>query len=243
MAATLHAKINRRKLDKLNLINICEEILNPTVPMALRLSGILMGEIFSNFHQRLLSFCNRRRGDRVSEEGEAAIRVACFVVVDDVHRLLVEINEAWKVKSSKADPTVLPKGRTQASGSGYRCFVGPANSSLEKSQSILQERSSLSESLWYEAVTLRDDTNAEMEPEQILHHSFTTGATDGFQSFFPMVVTDESWDLVPVRIRCERLRGTLSESAASRCAETAHRKELKSVAKGRLHVRIMPSRE
>ncbi|KAH0667030.1 hypothetical protein KY285_028236 [Solanum tuberosum] len=43
MAATLHSKLNRKKLSKLNIINICEQILNPSVPMALRLSGILMG--------------------------------------------------------------------------------------------------------------------------------------------------------------------------------------------------------
>ncbi|KAJ6429296.1 hypothetical protein OIU84_020849 [Salix udensis] len=71
MAATLHAKINRKKLNKLNIIRICEEILNPSVPMALRLSGILMGT------------------------------------------RLVEINEAWKVKVAP-DPTVLPKGKSQA---------------------------------------------------------------------------------------------------------------------------------
>ncbi|KAF7132590.1 hypothetical protein RHSIM_Rhsim09G0179600 [Rhododendron simsii] len=74
MAATMHAKINRKKLDKLNIIKICEEILNPSVPMALRLSGILM---------------------------------------DDVNRFLVEINQAWKVKSVP-DPTLLPKGKSQA---------------------------------------------------------------------------------------------------------------------------------
>ncbi|TXG50078.1 hypothetical protein EZV62_025953 [Acer yangbiense] len=74
MAATLHAKMNRKKLNKLNIIKICEEILNPSVPMALRLSGILM---------------------------------------DDVTRLLVEINEAWKIKAAP-DPTVLPKGKLQA---------------------------------------------------------------------------------------------------------------------------------
>ncbi|KAF3333631.1 Sister chromatid cohesion 1 protein 1 [Carex littledalei] len=45
MAATLHSKINRKKLNKLNIIQICEEILNPSVPMALRLSGILMGGV------------------------------------------------------------------------------------------------------------------------------------------------------------------------------------------------------
>ncbi|KAL7135505.1 hypothetical protein ABFS83_11G101800 [Erythranthe nasuta] len=75
MAATMHAKIHRRKLDKLNIIKICEEILNPSVPMALRLSGILMGKSF---------------------------------------QLIVEINEACKVKSDPSDPTRLPKGKSQA---------------------------------------------------------------------------------------------------------------------------------
>ena len=68
MAATMHARMNRKKLSKLNIIriwwensslssvlnndsvkflrpNCSEEILNPSVPMALRLSGILMGDI------------------------------------------------------------------------------------------------------------------------------------------------------------------------------------------------------
>ncbi|KAK7847408.1 sister chromatid cohesion 1 protein 1 [Quercus suber] len=89
MAATMHAKINRRKLDKLNIIKICEEILNPSVPMALRLSGILMETVISN------SVC----------------ALLCFT--DDVTRLLVEINEAWKVKAPP-DPTVLPKGKSHA---------------------------------------------------------------------------------------------------------------------------------
>ncbi|PIA34542.1 hypothetical protein AQUCO_03700076v1 [Aquilegia coerulea] len=77
MAATLHAKINRRKLDKLNIIKICEEILNPSVPMALRLSGILMGGVVIVYERK------------------------------------VELNEAWKIKPV-ADPTVLPKGKSQA---------------------------------------------------------------------------------------------------------------------------------
>ncbi|XP_058075764.1 sister chromatid cohesion 1 protein 1 [Magnolia sinica] len=89
MAATMHAKINRRKLDKLNIIKICEEILNPSVPMALRLSGILMGGVVIVYERKVK------------------------LLYDDVHRLLVEINEAWKVKA-RADPTVLPKGKTQA---------------------------------------------------------------------------------------------------------------------------------
>ncbi|XP_043693226.1 sister chromatid cohesion 1 protein 1 [Telopea speciosissima] len=89
MAATLHAKINRRKLNKLNLVKICEEILNPAVPMALRLSGILMGGVVIVYERKMK------------------------ILYDDVQRLLVEINEAWKVKSV-SDRNVLPKGKFQA---------------------------------------------------------------------------------------------------------------------------------
>ncbi|KAK9124595.1 hypothetical protein Sjap_014197 [Stephania japonica] len=87
MAATMHAKINRRKLDRLNLIQICEEILNPSVPMALRLSGILMGGVVIVYERKVK------------------------LLFEDVTRLLIEINEAWKVKSL-GDPTVLPKGKS-----------------------------------------------------------------------------------------------------------------------------------
>ncbi|KAG8644865.1 sister chromatid cohesion 1 protein 1 [Manihot esculenta] len=89
MAATMHAKINRKKLNKLNIIQICEQILNPSVPMALRLSGILMGGVVIVYERKVK------------------------LLYDDVTRLLVEINEAWKVKSAP-DPTVLPKGKSQA---------------------------------------------------------------------------------------------------------------------------------
>ncbi|GLT78914.1 hypothetical protein SLA2020_504320 [Shorea laevis] len=89
MAATMHAKINRRKLNKLNIIKICEEILNPSVPMALRLSGILMGGVVIVYERKVK------------------------LLYDDVSRLLVEMNEAWKMKAVQ-DPTVLPKGKTQA---------------------------------------------------------------------------------------------------------------------------------
>ncbi|KAI3986847.1 hypothetical protein MKX01_014548 [Papaver californicum] len=89
MAATLHAKMNRRKLNKLDLVKICEEILNPSVPMALRLSGILMGGVVIVYERKVK------------------------LLLDDVSRLLVEINEAWKVKAVR-DSTVLPKGKNQA---------------------------------------------------------------------------------------------------------------------------------
>ncbi|GAB4831973.1 hypothetical protein Ancab_005990 [Ancistrocladus abbreviatus] len=45
MAATMHVKMNRRKLAQIDIVKICEEILNPSVPMALRLSGILMDDV------------------------------------------------------------------------------------------------------------------------------------------------------------------------------------------------------
>ncbi|XP_022985848.1 sister chromatid cohesion 1 protein 1-like isoform X1 [Cucurbita maxima] len=89
MAATMHAKINRRKLDKLNIIKICEEILNPSVPMALRLSGILMGGVVIVYERKVK------------------------ILYEDVTRLLVEINEAWKVKAAP-EATVIPKGKSVA---------------------------------------------------------------------------------------------------------------------------------
>ncbi|KAK1415472.1 hypothetical protein QVD17_31254 [Tagetes erecta] len=72
---------------KAPLGQICDEILNPSVPMALRLSGILM---------------------------------------EDVTRLLVELNEAWKVKA-KRDPTILPKGKSQANSVRYEAVTLPDN--------------------------------------------------------------------------------------------------------------------
>ncbi|CAA2998325.1 sister chromatid cohesion 1 1 [Olea europaea subsp. europaea] len=100
MAATMHSRINRRKLDKLNIIRICEEILNPTVPMALRLSGILMGGVVIVYERKVK------------------------LLYDDVTRLLVEINEAWKVKAGPSDPTRLPKGKSQAK---YNAVTLPEN--------------------------------------------------------------------------------------------------------------------
>uniref|UniRef100_A0A0D9WKA1 Rad21/Rec8-like protein N-terminal domain-containing protein n=1 Tax=Leersia perrieri TaxID=77586 RepID=A0A0D9WKA1_9ORYZ len=99
MAATLHAKINRKRLEKLDIIKICEEILNPSVPMALRLSGILMGGVVIVYERKVK------------------------VLYDDVSRLLIEINEAWRIKPV-ADPTVLPKGKSQAK---YEAVTLPEN--------------------------------------------------------------------------------------------------------------------
>ncbi|XP_068644894.1 sister chromatid cohesion 1 protein 1 [Aristolochia californica] len=108
MAATMHAKINRRKLDQLNIIKICEEILNPSVPMALRLSGILMGGVVIVYGRKVK------------------------LLYDDVTRMLVENNEARKTKSAP-DPTVLPKGRQKAK---YEAVTLQDNEDMEIEQPL-----------------------------------------------------------------------------------------------------------
>ncbi|XP_034703756.1 sister chromatid cohesion 1 protein 1 isoform X2 [Vitis riparia] len=101
MAATMHAKMNRRKLDKLNIIKICEEILNPSVPMALRLSGILMGGVVIIYERKVK------------------------LLYDDITRLMVELNEAWKVKAGAGShSTDLPKRKSQAK---YEAVTLPDN--------------------------------------------------------------------------------------------------------------------
>ncbi|WJX64193.1 hypothetical protein P8452_49007 [Trifolium repens] len=118
MAATMHAKINRKKLSKLNIIKICEEILNPAIPMALRLSGILMGGVVIVYERKVK------------------------MLYDDVSRLLVEINEAWKVKSGP-DPTMLPKGKSQAKRSAITL--------PEKEQMTIEmEQSHQSNATWFQ---------------------------------------------------------------------------------------------
>ncbi|GAB2241184.1 hypothetical protein Droror1_Dr00017959 [Drosera rotundifolia] len=88
-AATTHGKMNRKKLNQIDIIKICEEILNPSVPMALRLSGILMGGVVIVYERKVK------------------------LLYDDVSRLLVELNESWKVKKDE-DPTLLPKSKRHA---------------------------------------------------------------------------------------------------------------------------------
>ncbi|XP_044974032.1 sister chromatid cohesion 1 protein 1-like isoform X1 [Hordeum vulgare subsp. vulgare] len=99
IAATFKAKINRRRLDKLDIIKICEEILNPSVPMALRLSGILMGGVVIVYKKKVK------------------------LLYDDVSRLLIELNQAWKIRPA-VDHTLLPKGKAQAK---YEAVTLPEN--------------------------------------------------------------------------------------------------------------------
>ncbi|EMS62829.1 Sister chromatid cohesion 1 protein 1 [Triticum urartu] len=120
MAATLHAKINRKRLDKLDIIKICEEILNPSVPMALRLSGILMGGVVIVYERKVKLLYDSHRFQ--------------LFLADDVSRLLIEINEAWKIRPA-VDHTVLPKGKAQAK---YEAVTLPENAmDMEVEQPVL----------------------------------------------------------------------------------------------------------
>ncbi|KAK8946731.1 Sister chromatid cohesion 1 protein 1 [Platanthera zijinensis] len=53
MTATLGSKIKRRSLEIFDIHRICEDILNPSIPMALRLSGILMGDVVNVFKRKV----------------------------------------------------------------------------------------------------------------------------------------------------------------------------------------------
>ncbi|CAM6107041.1 unnamed protein product [Calypogeia fissa] len=49
----MHAKINRKKTEQIDIEEICMQILKPQVPLALRLSGILMGGVVLVFHRKV----------------------------------------------------------------------------------------------------------------------------------------------------------------------------------------------
>ncbi|KAK8593187.1 hypothetical protein V6N12_045272 [Hibiscus sabdariffa] len=87
LLGTRQAKLDRRKANKLDIARLCEEILNPPVPMALRLSSILMGGVVILYERKVM------------------------FLHDDANRFLVEIRNAWKVMEER---TLLPKGRAKA---------------------------------------------------------------------------------------------------------------------------------
>ncbi|KAE8722056.1 hypothetical protein F3Y22_tig00014444pilonHSYRG00181 [Hibiscus syriacus] len=87
LLGTRQAKLDRRKANKLDIARLCEEILNPPVPMALRLSSILMGGIVILYEKKVM------------------------FLHDDANRFLVEIRNAWKVMEER---TLLPKGKSKA---------------------------------------------------------------------------------------------------------------------------------
>ncbi|CAM6049747.1 unnamed protein product [Sphagnum compactum] len=55
IAATLRARINRRKAASIDIEEICKQIMHPQVPLALRLSSILMGGVV-NVYSRKVNF-------------------------------------------------------------------------------------------------------------------------------------------------------------------------------------------
>ncbi|KAG6507972.1 hypothetical protein ZIOFF_033327 [Zingiber officinale] len=128
MAATLHAKLNRRKLDKLDIIKICflrdrsEEILNPSVPMALRLSGILMGGVVIVYERKVKLLYGSSSSGHIDPPAE--------------------INGTWKTKTV-ADPTVLPKAKAQAK---FEAVTLPECVDMDVEQSMLLSDASVAAS-------------------------------------------------------------------------------------------------
>nr|XP_018681669.1 PREDICTED: sister chromatid cohesion 1 protein 1 [Musa acuminata subsp. malaccensis] len=181
MAATMRAKMNRRKLDKLDIIKICEEILNPSVPMALRLSGILMGGVVIVYERKVK------------------------LLYDDVTRFLVEINAAWKVKTV-SDPTVLPRAKAQAK---FEAVTLPEYVDMEPEQPMMFPDASIATAAFqrmrlddleehYINIDLRDDDLAgndhQAEPENItLFETFGSGVaeTDLYNHFERFDVGDD----------------------------------------------------
>ncbi|KAH7280553.1 hypothetical protein KP509_36G002600 [Ceratopteris richardii] len=88
IAATMHAKINRRKAEQIDIAELCEQILNPVVPLALRLSGILMGGVVLIYNRKVKFFS------------------------EDVNNLLIRIKLITTTKN--LDNTSLPKEKSQA---------------------------------------------------------------------------------------------------------------------------------
>ncbi|KAI5076245.1 hypothetical protein GOP47_0008959 [Adiantum capillus-veneris] len=88
IAATMHKKINRRKAEQIDIAEICEQILNPVVPLALRLSGILMGGVVLIYNHKVKFFS------------------------EDVNNLLIQIKLITATKN--LDTTSLPKEKSQA---------------------------------------------------------------------------------------------------------------------------------
>ncbi|KAH0659628.1 hypothetical protein KY289_028376 [Solanum tuberosum] len=92
--------------------------------MALRLSGILMGMLRKPPTVR--NCCFRFRYLIVSSISGGVVIVyerKVKLLYEDVTRLMVQINEAWKVKAA-TDPTLLPKGKSQAK---YAAVTLPEN--------------------------------------------------------------------------------------------------------------------
>ncbi|PNX98837.1 flavonol sulfotransferase-like protein, partial [Trifolium pratense] len=75
---------------KAPLQQICEQIQNPAIPMAPRISGILMGGVLNVFQSKV------------------------DMLYDDISCLLVEVDEALEEVKSAPIPTMLPKGKSRA---------------------------------------------------------------------------------------------------------------------------------
>ncbi|XP_048638337.1 uncharacterized protein LOC106357515 isoform X2 [Brassica napus] len=102
-AAALHAKINGKELDKPDITQTCEEILNSSVPVALSLV-----DERKVVKQHLLEDVTSLRVIKLISFGFIFFYLDLFVFSQ-----VEETNGAWRTKAIP-DPTLLPQGRTYA---------------------------------------------------------------------------------------------------------------------------------
>ncbi|KAJ3676453.1 hypothetical protein LUZ60_003865 [Juncus effusus] len=89
-----------------------EEILNPSVPMALRLSGILMGGVVKVYLRKV------------------------ELLYGDLSRLVLELNDARKTKPAVSDHTIFPKGKAQAKYESVTLPAQPEQVETELEQTV-----------------------------------------------------------------------------------------------------------
>ncbi|CAN6986108.1 unnamed protein product [Brassica rapa subsp. trilocularis] len=134
-AAALHAKINGKELDKPDITQTCEEILNSSVPVALSLVDerkVVKQHLLGNFRIQIifsiqLVFSSNRVFFDWFSEDVTSLRVIklisfgfiffyldlCALSHVFVFSQVEETNGAWRTKAIP-DPTLLPQGRTYA---------------------------------------------------------------------------------------------------------------------------------
>ncbi|KAL0910736.1 hypothetical protein M5K25_018820 [Dendrobium thyrsiflorum] len=133
MAATLNNKIKRRNLEKLNIPLICEEILNPSIPMALRLSGILMGGVV-NVYKRKVDF-----------------------LYDDVNRFLEEFNRAFKANNAgDSNNKTQAKRKAQAKSEAAITIPDKENFEVDMEQYTIHPSNPLFDVARFQKMTLKD---------------------------------------------------------------------------------------
>ncbi|KAH0454651.1 hypothetical protein IEQ34_016575 [Dendrobium chrysotoxum] len=164
MAATLNNKIKRRNLEKLNIpliwcyfyielfaiisltqfsyslivIHRSEEILNPSIPMALRLSGILMGGVV-NVYKRKVDFLYGSQP------------------IYDVNRFLEEFNRTFKAKNAgDSNSKTQAKRKAQARSEATIIIADKKNFDVDMEQYTIHPSNPSFDVARFQKMTLKD---------------------------------------------------------------------------------------